>query len=200
MPFIYSVLYVITVRGVHRPPWGVSVALPPAAVDVNQQDLPKAVQARLRKEHKLREKQRQHEQEQVSAKKQALQDQMPGQQNGSTESVSADAVAEESACPCADGGSGAEAPADLQTVSPSDAAEPLRLDQSASCQHLPVPGKDRLAWTEWLGKRIGMSGWYLHFAVPSKTKRVENGSSFMTVPVDHQPPECKSFADVNADD
>ena len=131
------------------------VPLPSREVaNVSEQGLPKAVQARLRKERKLREKQRQQQEEGVKARKQALKDQMPGQ-HSCTES--AEKLAEEAPCPSADDTYAATS-ADMQSVCTSDATEPLSPDQAAPCHELLIPGKGRLAWTEWLGKRVGISG------------------------------------------
>ena len=125
-----------------------------AVANVNEQGLPKAVQARLRKEHKLREKQHQQQVEKVTAKKQALKDQMPGH-HSSTESAAE--AAEKAPCLSTDAAHAAT-PANMQSVSTSDAAEPMCLEQAAPCHEILIPGKGRLAWTEWLGKRVGISG------------------------------------------
>ena len=124
------------------------------AASVSEQGLPKAVQARLKKERKLREKQRQQLEERAKAKKQTLQDQMPGQ-HSSTELI--EELAEEAACRSADAAHAATC-ANMQSVSASDEAEALRPDPAAACHELLVPGKGMLVWTEWLGKHVGISG------------------------------------------
>ena len=72
---------------------------------------------------------------------------MLGPCNSAAESASVDAVPE--GC-CHEN-------AELPTVSRSDAAQPKPLEGS-------VPGRDRLAWSEWLGKRVGISGQNLLYA------------------------------------
>ena len=66
---------------------------------------------------------------------------MLGQGNSAAESASVDAVPDG----CCHGN------AELPTVSRSDAAQPKPLERS-------VPGRDMLLWSEWLGKRVGISG------------------------------------------
>lgn len=141
-------------RGTVRHVGGVPVPSQ-ALANVSKQGLPKALQARIEKECNLRERQLQQQVERAKANMQALKDQIPGQ-HSSTESAE-----EEAPCPSTDCAH-ASTSADMQSVSTSHAAELLCPDQAGSCPELLVPGKNRLHWTEWLGKRVGISGWYLH--------------------------------------
>ena len=103
-----------------------------APADVaHQAALPKAVQDRLKKEHKLREKQRLQQQEAVKARQQALRDQH--QENGMAEAVSAAGDHEQ-----AKGSHGAE-----QVITQPPDMLPHQMS---------IPGSGMLAWTEWLGK------------------------------------------------
>lgn len=114
--------------------------------------LPKAVQDRIRKQQKLREKRQQQDQEEeVKSKRQALGNRMPCPCNSAAKSAPVDAAPK----------SALRDDAELPNVSQSDSAEPVGPEGSASNQHLLVPGRDMLAWTEWLGKRAGISGWNL---------------------------------------
>lgn len=101
--------------------------------------MPKALQDCLKKEAKLHEKKRQQEEEIISAQKEPCRDQRADQQSDSAGMLSANAAA-------------------ASASSPSPAAEPLHLPQTASTPRLGFPGRDVLTWTEWGGKHTGMSG------------------------------------------
>ncbi|KAL3162657.1 hypothetical protein ABBQ38_008702 [Trebouxia sp. C0009 RCD-2024] len=125
------------------------LALPKQSSATLDLALPKAVQDRIRKQHKLREKRHQQDQEEVKAKRQAVQNRMPCPCNSAAKSASVDAAPEDTL----------PGDAELPNVPQSDSAEPVGLETSTSNQHLPVPGRDMLAWTEWLGKRVGISAY-----------------------------------------
>lgn len=79
---------------------------------------------------------------------------MPGHCS-STES--AEELAEKAPCPSTDAAHAATS-ANMQSAPTSDAVEPMCLGQAAPCHELLIHGKGRLAWTEWLGKCVGISG------------------------------------------
>ena len=128
-----------------------------ALVNVSEQGLPKAVQECLQKERNLHERQHQQQVERAKANMQALKDQIPGRHSSS------ESAEEEVACPSTNYAH-ASTSADMQCMSTSGAAELLCSDQVAHCPEPIVPGKNRLPWTEWLGKHVGISGQHLHNA------------------------------------
>lgn len=128
-----------------------------ALANFSEQGLPKAAQERLEKEREPRERQQQQQAERAIVNMQALKDWMPGQHSSS------EATGQDAACSPIDCAHASRS-AYMQSVSASDAAESLCPDQAAPCPELLVPGKNRLHWTQWLGKRVGISGRYLHNA------------------------------------
>lgn len=162
------------------------LALPKQSSATLDLALPKAVQDRIRKQHKLREKRHQQDQEEVKAKRQAVQNRMPCPCNSAAKSASVDAAPEDTL----------PGDAELPNVPQSDSAEPVGLETSTSNQHLPVPGRDMLAWTEWLGKRVGISGQKLPCTTIAQVAGMRTDSSSATVSGLAEPPmSINAFVD-----
>ena len=137
------------------------IQLPPAALntqeDIGQQAaLPRAVQEHQRKQQKLQEQQRQQQEKEVKARKQSLMDQMPGEPGSSAQTPAADVDVTNTPGSPAHDASGTQR-ADKEPEPCSDAPKSPHTDQEAAQMQYTVPGRTKLAWTEWLGRRSALS-------------------------------------------